>query len=186
MEATRYRLRFVTGVNLTSATYGSGQYGSQTYGTVATDPVASLRYRLIPWPGGYLAEPAWKYRQGDTSPPFKATVLGGEGPLALVGVAAAKLVLTPLDRNAAHRQFDLTVTGPSASGSYWLGRQWASSDLSVPGTYRAGVVITYTSGRRLSIPIDDRQVFVITPNSAIPAVARWDGARWDEALWSTV
>lgn len=185
MEPSRYHLRFVTGVNLTSATYGAATYGSQTYGTVATDPVASLRYRLVPWPGGYLPDPAWKYRQGDTGPPFKATVLGGEGPLALVGVSSARLVLTPMDRAPQSRTYALTVTGPTA-GSYWLGRNWVRGDLSEAGTYRAGVVITYSSGRRLSIPIDDRAVFAIAPNSAVPTGARWDdpASRWDGSNWT--
>jgi hypothetical protein len=190
VHATRYRLRFIAGVSLSSATYGSGQYGSQTYGTVASDPLASLRYRLVPWPAGYLPDPAWEYRQGDTRPSFKAVILGDEGSLQLVGVVQAKLVLTPMDRDPdPPRTYDLTVSGPTASGSYWLNRNWLAADLVTAGAYRAGVVITYSSGRRLSIPVDDRQVFVIAPNSAVAGStgARWDepGARWDESTWAT-
>jgi hypothetical protein len=184
VKATRYRLRFVTGVALTSATYGSGNYGSQTYGTVASDPVPSLRYRLVPWPGGYLTDPAWEYRQGDTRPAFKATLLSQEGPLALVGVAQATLVLTPMDGQEEVRTYALTVTGPSSSGAYWLGRNWETGDIDPAGVYRAGVVITYASGRRLTVPIDDRQVFVIAPNEVVPGRARWDGTRWDEGNWT--
>jgi hypothetical protein len=185
MEATRYRLRFVTGVSLTAATYGSGFYGSQTYGTKASDPVASLRYRLVPWPAGYLTDPAWKYRVGDRLPKFQATVLGDEGPLQVVGVALVRLVLTPIDENPQPpRQYDLTINGPTPAGSFWLERDWEIGDIDVPGTYRAGVIITYNSGRRLTVPIDDRQVFVIADNDVVPPSA-WDDtrARWDEATW---
>jgi hypothetical protein len=174
----------VTGVNLTSATYGSGQYGSQTYGTVASDPVASLRYRLVPWPAGYLTDPAWQYRQGDTRPQFKAAVLGSEGPLQLVGVSSAVLALSRMSEHSEPaRLYPLTVEGPTTAGNYWLSRTWQPGDLASAGVYRAGVAITYSSGRRLSVPIDDRQVFVITENRS---TARWSDptARWGTSEWS--
>ena len=185
MQAARYRLRFITGVALTSRTYGAGTYGDGTYGEQASDALSELLYYLVPWPGGYLPDPAWIYRQGDTLPTFKAVVMSTDGPLELVGVALAYLVLTNTDGGSISDplMYELTVT--PTSGIDWLTRDWHVNDLSVPGTYRAGVVLTFDSGRRLTVPIDDRLHFVINPNTIIPPDptlppdARWDDARWD-------
>lgn len=175
MRPARYQLRFVTGVAISAATYGSGHYGDLTYGQEATDPISSLRYRLVPWPAGYLADPAWIYRAGDSYPSFKATVIGDDGPLNLAAAESAVLVLTPVD-GGAPRQYELTISPP-----HWLARDWEPGDLNIPGAYRAGVVLTFSSTRRLSLPVDDRETFVITGD---PAAALWDGARWDIDNWT--
>jgi len=161
VKATRYRLRFVTGVALTGATYGSGTYGEGTYGMQASDPLASLRYYLVPWPGGYLTDPSWIYRQGDVLPRFSALVCSDEGPLDDAGLTTAVLVLS--DTEAISRSFPLSVE--SADGDDRLVRDWQPGDLDTPGVYRAAAVITYSSGRRLTIPIDDRMQFVVNPSN---------------------
>jgi len=167
MQAPRYRLRFITGVALTSRTYGSGTYGAGTYGEQASDPLASLVYYLVPWPGGYLSDPAWIYREGDVLPQFKAAVRSNEGLLDLTGLSTAKLVLTNTDGGVAATPLQYALTVAPSGGVSWLVRNWAVGDLAEPGTYRAGLVLTYNSGRRLSIPIDDRMNFVINPNSTV-------------------
>ena len=181
MQAVRYRLRFITGVALTSRTYGAATYSDGTYGETASDALSALVYVLVPWPAGHLPDPAWMYRQGDTTPQFKAYIASTLGPLDLDGVATAQLSLTNTDGGSIPLSFDLTVT-PSG-GIDWLVRNWLPHDLAVPGTYRAAVVLTYTSTRRLTVQVDDRIHFVINPNTIIPPPGEWDGSRWDEALW---
>ena len=188
MHAARYRLRFTTGVALTSATYGSGTYGAGTYGEQASDPLSSLRYYLVPWPGGYLPDPSWVYRVGDTDPDFRVQILADNERLDLTGIAYALLVLTNTDgsTNPVPWIYDLTVT--TLDSQDWLTRAWLPTDLAKSGTYRAAVVIVYDSGRRLTVPVDDRHNFVINPNPSIPEpdtpIFRWGTARWSYAYWS--
>jgi len=188
MQAPRYRLRFVTGVALSSRTYGSGTYGEGTYGEQASDPLSALLYYVVPWPGGYLSDPAWIYRQNDVMPSFKVSVRSHAGPLDLTGLATAYLELTNTDGLTTAEPWMFILDVATEDGLDWLVRDWAPTDLSNPGTYRAGIVITYESGRRLSVPIDDRLHFVVNPNTIIPEGDpqdfRWDDARWDYARWS--
>jgi hypothetical protein len=184
MEALRHRLRFATGVNLTQRTYGTGAYGDGTLGEQASDPLTAARYLVIPWPSGFLSDPSWLYRQGDVTPPFKISVQADDGPLDYTGLAKAYLVLTNTDGASptTPRQYQLSVQ--RISGADWLIRNWLYDDLILPGTYRSALVLTYNSGRRLTIPGDDRHNFVITPNSAINVTPQWGGAHWDSAIWS--
>jgi hypothetical protein len=188
VQAPRYRLRFITGVSLTSATYGSGTYGTGTYGEQASDPLASLRYILVPWPGGYLPDPAWIYRQGDVTPQFRAQVLSDEGPLDFTGLDFGYLVLTNTDGSSSTTPIMFPLTVATIGGVVFLTRTWLPNDLMTPGTFRAGVVLQYSSGRRLTIPTDDRYQFVVNPNSTIPSPPGpgyvWDGSRWNYAYWS--
>lgn len=159
MEATRLRLRFTTGVNLPAATYGSGLYGTQTYGQQATDPLASRFYAAMPWPGGTPNAPSWMYRQNDMLPAFGCQVRSIEGPMDLTAVADAVLVLSPFNPDlSVYGVFPLTL-GSALTGR--LSRTWLEGDLADPGTYRATVVLRFTSGRRLTVPFDDRHTFVI-------------------------
>ena len=188
MEATRYRLRFITGVELTAATYGSGTYGSGTYGEQASDAVSALRYLLVPFPGGVLSDPSWVYRQGDTKPSLRAAIVADDGFLDFSGLDFAHLVLTNTDgaTDMTPLMYELTVT--AIDGQNWLTRNWLPEDLVVAGTFRAAAVLQYLSGRRLTVPAHDGHQFTVTPNSALelPAVppARWDQARWSYAHWS--
>jgi hypothetical protein len=165
MHAPRYRLRFITGVTLSAATYGSGTYGSGTYGEQASDPLSSLLYYLVPWPGGYLADPSWIYRQGDIHPQFKAVVRSIEDTLDLTSLARADLVLTNTDGGADLTPWLFPLTVALIDGISWLVRDWAPGDLDTPGTYRTGVVLTFNSGRRMTVPTDDRLNFQITPTA---------------------
>jgi hypothetical protein len=161
MRATRLRLRFVPGVSLPASTYGSGLYGSQTYGQKATDPLAALEYRLVPLPAGYLADPAWIYREGDISPKFQAQVIGDDDvPLDLSALGTGALMLTPIDGRDydAPTAFDLVWPTP-ANGT--VERTWQPADLTVPGVYRATVILVYQSSRRLTVHGDDRHHFII-------------------------
>jgi hypothetical protein len=164
VRATRYRLRFTTGVNIPGATYGSGQYGTQTYGQQATDPLASRFYTAMPWPAGSPTTPAWMYRQGDTLPDFDCQLRSIEGPMDLTAVVDAVLVLTPFD-GSLRVVFPLTKSAPAVAGR--LHRVWADTDLATPGSYRATVVVVFSSTRRLTVPFDDRDLFVI--NSIDPS-----------------
>lgn len=189
MQATRYRLRFITGVSLTARTYGSGTYGDGTYGEQASDPLESLTYTMIPWPGGYLPDPAWIFRQGDVTPRFRVQVRSDDELLDLDGLDFAYLVLTNTDgaSNTTPWLFELDVA--TIDGLDWLVRSWLPTDLAIPGTFRAAVVLQYDSGRRLTIPSDNRYQFVINPNTVLPPAVImpdfvWDGARWNYAYWS--
>jgi hypothetical protein len=160
MQATRLRLRFVSGVSLSAATYGSGTYGSQTYGQSATDPLAAYRYLVVPLPAGSPTNPSWLYRQRDSWPDFKARLLYGEGALDLTPVATAKLLLAPIDGRApVVYLFDLTM--PDRVGGY-VRRVWAATDLVDAGVYRALIMLTFASGRRLTLPGNDSLRFVVT------------------------
>ena len=186
MQAVRHRLRFVTGVSLTARTYGSGLYGDGTYGEQASDPLTAAVYIMVPWPGGYLSDPSWLYREGDVFPPFQVSIEADDAPLDLTGIASAMLVFTSFDGATVSnpvRQLPLTVV--TEGGRQWLQRRWDTYDLTPAGTFRVAVVITYASGRRLTVPTDDRHVFVITPNTAFRLGSRWDSARWDESRWTT-
>jgi hypothetical protein len=158
MQAVRYRLRFTVDVSLPGAEYGSGTYGTQTYGQSATDPVSSPRYLVLPWPGGYLSSPAWLYRQYDTVPEFRARVIDNEGnPLDFTS-SLISLMLTPYGNGATWREYGLEEGSPPGV----VFREWEPGDLDQAGTYRAVVVSKYASGRRLTIPADDRCTFVVT------------------------
>lgn len=188
MRAARYRLRFIPGVNLPSATYGGGLWGDSTYGQFATDPVASRAYRLIPWPAGDLADPSWIYRQGDVSPQFQVEIASNEGAADLPSITTVHLVLTSTRAHEGLTDWMFELTPATVGGVDLLTRDWKPDDLAVPGNFRAGVVVTFISGRQLSIPADDRHRFVVTPNSTLfPTIQpnyRWDEARWGFALWS--
>jgi hypothetical protein len=166
MQATRLRLRFVTGISVSGATYGSGNYGTQTYGQSATDPLAAYRYLVVPLPAGSPTNPSWLYRQHDSWPDFRARIVGDAStdlaPLDLAPVAQATLDLAPIDGQVltSPLSFPLTVTAPATSGQ--LGRVWAANDLIEAGVYRALIVLTFTSGRRLTLPGDDNLRFVVT------------------------
>jgi len=160
MQAPRLRLRFVTGVNLTARTYGSGTYGEGTYGESATDPLAAIRYWLIPLPAGFPTSPSWLYRVDDSGGTFQAQVMSDAGPLDLAAVDLARLVLTPIDGR------DLTAQlafGLDLQDSGIVERIWQPGDLAGAGTYRATVIFTFASGRQLTVPGDDGLRFVVTP-----------------------
>jgi hypothetical protein len=158
MQATRFRLRFVTGVTLSARTYGAGTYGDGTYGEQASDPLASIRYTLIPLPAGYPTVPSWLYRSGDSGGTFQALVMSDSGPLDLSAIDNAQLVLTPIDGQTGNLTFLLGLPDVGT-----VERTWLPGDLSDAGTYRAVVVFTFTSGRRLTVPGDDNLRFVVTP-----------------------
>ena len=158
MQATRYRLRFITGVSLTSSTYGSGTYGSGTYGEQASDPLNSLHYVLIPLPAGYLTSPSWIYAPGDTGSVFRAQVISDNGPLDLEAVADAQLVLTPLDGRA----LSPFVYHVDQLDDGIIERTWQVGDL-IAGIYRAAVVFIFDSGRQLSVPTADDLELIVTP-----------------------
>ena len=165
MQATRLRLRFVSGVSFPAATYGSGNYGTQTYGQSATDPLSAYRYFVVPLPAGAPTNPSWLYRQRDSWPDFRARILYGEGPLDLSAVAAATLVLTPIDGRATPPWMSFNLTMPDRAGGY-LARVWAPTDLIEPGVYRALIMLTFTSTRRFTLPGNDNLRFVVTPGLA--------------------
>ncbi|MET0579824.1 MAG: hypothetical protein ABW122_14295 [Ilumatobacteraceae bacterium] len=169
MRATRLRLRFVTGVSVPAATYGSGTYGSQTYGQSATDPLSSYRYRIVPLPAGRPTVPSWIYRQSDTWADFEALILADAGPLDLTAVGAATLVLDPIDGRDPGTDalgFPLTVASPATTGV--VGRSWQPGDLAGAGTYRATIVLTFLSGRQLTLPGDDATRFVVNAGYVAP------------------
>jgi hypothetical protein len=161
MQATRLRLRFVSGVSVTGATYGSGSYGTQTYGQSATDPLAAYRYLVMPLPAGSPTDPSWLYRQHDSWPDFNARVLYGEGSLDLTPVAKAELLLAPIDGRPTPVALSFLLTMPTPASGY-VKRVWAANDLIDPGVYRVLLRFTFTSGRRLTLPGSDNIRFVVT------------------------
>jgi hypothetical protein len=179
MRATRLRLRFVPGVSVTAATYGSSTFGGLiTYGQRATDTLAAYRYRVVPLPGGFPTRPAWIFRHGDLTPPLRMQLLSDDAPFDLTPVIGtlygdytydyrtygggnATLVLTP---EAAWPSvvLHLEIDGPANQGV--LTHIWdptVDPDLP-PGVYRALVYLNFYSGRRLTLPTDDDLQLVVT------------------------
>jgi hypothetical protein len=156
MRAQRYRLRFVTGVSLSAATYGSSTFGGPiTYGQRASDPIASYRYRVVPLPAGYPTMPAWIYRHGDINPPMRAQIIADEGPLDLTPVATALAVLTPIDeRDVPPYTLSMTVEAPPTNGR--LVHTWTGDEHLPVGNYRAVILMSLSSGRRFVVPANDR------------------------------
>ena len=128
----------------------------------ASDALTTAHHRLVPWPGGALTGPSWRYRQGDTQPPLEAQVIADDGVVSYVGLDRAVLVLTPVDDPVNDRIIDMAVyTAPN--GDQRLHRDWITGDLDRPGVFRVGVVLIYSSNRRLTVPTDDRHMLVVTP-----------------------
>ena len=160
MRAARLRLRFVPGVSVTAATYGSGNYGTQTYGQAATDPLPSFSYRVVPLPTGAPTSPAWLYREGDTWPDLLAQLFGFDTPLDLTPVDTVTLVLTPHDgRDLTSERYALGVLKRPELGM--VVGHWDPTHLPDPGTYRVAFVLVFDSGRRLTIPGDDLTTFAV-------------------------
>jgi hypothetical protein len=160
VQAARYRLRFTVDVSLPGAEYGSSDYGQMTYGQSVTDPVSASRYVALPWPGGYLSSPAWIYRRWDTRPDFEAMVIDPEGnPLDFTSTLIS-LVLSPYDvEDDTWHEFGMNEIAPPGR----VRRKWAENDLNFCGLYRAVLAFYYyPSGRRLTVPFDDRCTFYVT------------------------
>jgi hypothetical protein len=166
VRASRLRLRFVPGVTLTAATYGSSTYGGPiTYGQRATDPVPLFRYRVVPLPAGAPTMPAWIYRQGDRNPPLRAQVLGDDSaPLNLSAVVNAQAVLTPYDeRTLVPYNLPMTIVGAATNGT--LSHAWVPTDRLDPGNYRVTILMMMQSTRRFVLPGDDQLRLVVVPVS---------------------
>lgn len=181
MRAQRYRLRFVPGVSLSPATYGSSTYGGAiTYGQRASDPLVAYRYRIVPLPGGWPTQPAWVRREFDLNPPMRAQILADQGPpLNLSTVAEGWFVLTALDERQFCYEMPLSVEDAAkgiVTHQWIVGARYGSStfggditygqhdDLGaeIPtGIYRVVIVLFMTSGRRMSVPGDDNVQLVV-------------------------
>lgn len=180
MRATRYRLRWLRGIAEQSVTYGSGyygtdtygqillpdafygsaEYGSNTYGQTASDPLTALTFEAIPWTGGFPTAPSWLYRAGDTLPAFEARILGDGEPADIAFVKDVELVLTPAD--GRDDSFQLTFQGSVVQSTKGLMTvEWEPGDLDQFGVYRCLIRLTFGSGRRLTVPVEDRHTFVI-------------------------
>jgi hypothetical protein len=184
MRAARYRLRFVPGVSLTAATYGTSTYGGPiTYGQRASDPLAAYRYRVVPLPAGFPTQPAWVYRYGDLRPPLQLQILAEDSALDLTPVTGtlygdstydyrtygggeAQLILTPVNESdqTASIVLGLLITGAAAAGVLthnWDGDPVTDPDVP-PGLYRVLVRLHFYSGRRFTLPTDDNLQLVVT------------------------
>lgn len=164
MRAARYRLRFFSGATVSSRNYGEENYGDGTYGQTASDALTTAHHRLVPWPGGALTYPSWRYRRNDTKPPLECQVIADDGVIDYTGLSQAVLVLTPVDGPVeAGWTFDMTViTAPS--GDQRLRHTWLPGELHTAGVFRVAVLLAYTSGRWLTVPSDDRHTLIITPD----------------------
>jgi hypothetical protein len=149
--ATRYRFRLVAPAGITAALYGGGTYGATTYGQEQDETATAIEYTAIPVPAGTVNGPAWEYAVGDTYEDLVVDIVSTDGTDRFVDadVAQATLVLTRFT-DGYTRSFQMT-----AFGNYWR-RQWETGDLDAVGLYRVVVALLLTSGRRLTVPWDDR------------------------------
>lgn len=159
-------LEFDEGASLPAGNYGSAArtYGELGwgYGQEATDPT-SVNYQLTGFPGWGPRTPDWEYRQWDTSPVMEISLLDEDGTsINYATVASARLVLTQTNYGGFRfysPEYPLTV------GSDRLTRTWEQYDLPAIGQYRASVILTFTSGRTLTIPSTDDASFVVRDGS---------------------
>jgi hypothetical protein len=155
-----FQLRLLRGISVSGSTYGSGDYGVGTYGERASDPADLQLYEAVPVDAGLGAGVTMRARVGAT-PTLSYQIIAFGGPfedgegsvLDLSTVSEARL---RLDRVSAgqHAVFNYDLTIDTINDK--LTRTLNSVDLPLPGTFRLVIVLIFTSGRRMTVPVSDK------------------------------
>lgn len=158
-----HRLRIVRNISASGATYGSGDYGDGIYGERATDPADQQSYVALT-PSGTTDI---RVRAGDSQRTITLVIVAFGGPfedgegsvLDLSTVDTATLHLERVSRGARiAKELAMTVD----TGNDQLARKLTASDFAEPGRYAAHVVLTFTSGRQLTVPPVEPPTITVT------------------------
>jgi hypothetical protein len=154
-------LSFEGGSSAPDGNYGSATrtYGETgwTYGQSELDPTET-RYKLTAYPGWGSRSADWEYRQWDTSPDMEIALLGPDAvPINYAIIDTAELVLTMV----GYAGFFYAPKFPMVVNADRLTRTWGEHDLPAVGRYRVAVILTFDSGRTLTVPADDGASFVV-------------------------
>jgi hypothetical protein len=155
--ATRTRLRLVAPFGATTAVYGGGTYGAGSYGQEQDETATAIEYTAVPVPAGTVDGPAWQYTVGDTYEPLIVDLIAVDGTDRLTSDEVEHAVLVATRFTDGYTRSLLL----EPDGNYWR-RDFDPDDLDQPGLYRNVVVCTLTSGRRYTIPADDRLTMKVT------------------------
>ena len=171
-----HRLRLIQNISVPGVSYGNValDYGDGIYGTRATDPADLQVYVAVPLTSGLSAPHAFRARVGDAFPndnfAFRVVAFGGpfesgEGTvLDLSTVSAAELRLDRVSwGHPVAIGLRLTVDGTADT----LTRTMTDGDLTDPGTYRMGIILTFLSERQLTIPAHDNRTLLVSDGGAI-------------------
>jgi hypothetical protein len=161
------RLLFRTGTPAPDGNYGSSgrTYGEAgwTYGQSATEGTET-RYELTAFPGWGARSNDWEYRQWDTSPDMEVALLAPGGvPIDYSLLVDAELVLTMSGYSGLTGEGTsrYSPTFPLTIETDRLRRVWEKHDLVAVGTYRVAAIVTYVSGRTLTVPASDEAALVV-------------------------
>ena len=154
-------MRFRSGTAAPDGTYGAATrtYGEATwtYGQVTQDAIDTA-YTVTAYPGWGARVVDWEYRQWDTEPAMEIALLApGGAALDYSVVASAELVLTMV----GYAGFSYSPRFPLTVGVDRLTRTWEPADLPAVGRFRVAVILTFDSGRTLTVPAGDGASFVV-------------------------
>lgn len=165
-----YRLRVIRLVPQGASAYGSNKYGDGTYGQRATDTADLQRYEIVPRSVSPSESPLIIRRTLDQGMVFECWIIAFateyEGversgvKLDLTGVASATLRLDKVSASKTDPPISLT-TSMQIVLPYLLRRTFGGA-VAMEGTYRATIILIFTTGRRLSLPVDDSLTVVFT------------------------
>lgn len=161
--SSRFFVRFTEGgyAQLEGTYGGTGTYGDATlsYGSEAGESLLpGVRYVLVPLPTARPAASDWTFRVGDTSRPFRAAIVpfdDAPNRLDMDTVTTAYLILTrlvPFSGEMSRRSLLLDVVTADDE----VRRDWTADDLATPGRYMAHVLLTFNSGRTLTLEPNDQ------------------------------
>ncbi|RKZ13131.1 hypothetical protein DRQ53_13790 [bacterium] len=176
MAASRhFHLRFFSGgYTADDAAYGSlVTYGEDpfTYGQQASQTtLTGTDYELLPSPGWHPQDPAWVFREADTTR-FSALIVDVDDPTEQVDVSVvvqADLILTQWTNDGAKawkRGFPLVADVDTNT----LYRDWVATDLIVQGRFRAALRVLFESGRYMTVETNDSVVFQVNASQQTQA-----------------
>jgi hypothetical protein len=153
-NAVGYRIKWLLGVSVTGATYGSGQYGTGIYGTRASDDLGSQAYRIVPIipTGGAssMNDPELTIVRGDQLPTVTVQIIGDDDRgLNLTGTQVYfHWRALETDRADASSGGCTIIDGPNGVVNF----DWQAGDAGLAGEYLAEFEVVYPSGRRLTVP----------------------------------
>ncbi len=192
-----HRVRLIQNLSAAGISYGNASlnYGDEVYGERASDPADLLAYVAVPLTAGLGSPHAFRARVGDAFPDdliaFRVMAFGGpfeaaEGTvLDLATVSSAQLRIDRVSwGHPVASGLALTINGASDT----LTRNMTVDDFTDPGTYRMAILLTFASGRRMTIPPHDNRTLHVSTGGSIqvapPVVVPPDDGSGPYDLWT--
>jgi len=183
-----YHLELIPDISVPGISYGSidVDYGDGIYGQRATDPTDLQTYVAVPVASSYNAPYLIEAHVADVFPadPIAFRIMAFGGPFE----AASGAILDLVTVNTADLILDRISTGPPVQAvlpmtinlaSNTVIRDMEVTDLTDPGIYRLAIVMTFVSGRRLTVPANDYTTMRVSGEPSDggggPTVAVFDG-----------